>query len=122
MNVSEWYFGIRTVAEYSQSGFVQYLTPMNNARRSHACSTYVMDNGDTVSYFQTYSLLTKKSVLFQALLVAGTGNDQSGMYEGRSVEIMVQSAWSFAAPLPAFRFYAPAATLHNSVSVFGNYS
>ena len=77
-----------------------------------------MDNGDTVSYFQTYLLLTKKSISFQALLVAGTGNENVGN-GGTSVEIMVHSTWSYAAPLPAFRFYAPALTLHNSVSVFG---
>ena len=40
---------ISTVAEYSQSGFVKYLTPMNTPRRSHACSKFVTDNGDTVS-------------------------------------------------------------------------
>ena len=43
------YAGISTVAEYSQSGFVKYLTPMNEPRRSHACSKFVTDNGDTVS-------------------------------------------------------------------------
>ena len=40
---------ISTVAEYSQSGFVKYLTPMNEPRRGHACSKFVTDNGDTVS-------------------------------------------------------------------------
>ena len=49
MNVSNWYYGINTVAEYSQSGFVKYLTPMNTPRRSHACSKFVTEDGDTVS-------------------------------------------------------------------------
>ena len=49
MNVSNLHAGISTVAEYSQSGFVKYLTPMNTPRRSHACSKFVTDNGDTVS-------------------------------------------------------------------------
>ena len=53
LNVSNWpsnrFAGISTVAEYSQSGFVKYLTPMNEPRRSHACSKFVTDNGDTVS-------------------------------------------------------------------------
>ena len=40
---------LRTVAEYSQSGFVKYLTPMNEPRWGHACSKFVTDNGDTVS-------------------------------------------------------------------------
>ena len=39
----------KTVAEYSQSGFVKYLTPMNTARKGHACSKFVTENGDTVS-------------------------------------------------------------------------
>ena len=39
----------KTVAEYSQSGFVKYLTPMNTARMGHACSKFVTENGDTVS-------------------------------------------------------------------------
>ena len=49
MNGSKFWTAINTVAEYSQSGFVKYLTPMNTPRRSHACSKFVTDNGDTVS-------------------------------------------------------------------------
>ena len=48
-NVSNGHAGINTVAEYSQAGFVRYLPPMNTPRRSHACSKYVTDNGETVS-------------------------------------------------------------------------
>ena len=48
MNGTKWNV-VDTVAEYSQSGFVKYLTPMNMARRSHACSKFVTENGDTVS-------------------------------------------------------------------------
>ena len=66
------------------------------------------------------SILSLKSISLQALLVASTGRNVYN--DGNSVEIMVQSTWSYAAPLPAFRYYAPAATLHNSVSVFGNYN
>ena len=57
MNVSNWFYGISTVAEYSQSGFVKYLTPMNKPRRSHACSKFVTDNGDTVSLSVFISIL-----------------------------------------------------------------
>ena len=42
---------VKTVAEYSQSGFVKYLTPMNTARKGHACSKFVTEDGDTVSQF-----------------------------------------------------------------------
>ena len=58
MNFTNWYHGknftkssgITTVTEYSQSGSFQYLTPMNEERWSNACSTFVTDSGDTVSY------------------------------------------------------------------------
>ena len=49
MNVSKKGAGITTVAQYSQSGFEKYLAPMKTARRSHACSKFVTENGDTVS-------------------------------------------------------------------------
>ena len=57
MNVSNWFYGISTVAEYSQSGFVKYLTPMNERRSRHACSKFVTDNGDTVSLSVFISIL-----------------------------------------------------------------
>ena len=51
MNASKFNTQLNTVAEYSVLGFVRYLTPMNKARRSHACSKFVTDSGDTVSCF-----------------------------------------------------------------------
>ena len=36
-----------------------------------------------------------------------------------TVEIMVESAWSYIAPLPSKRVYFSGATLNNVVSVFG---
>ena len=38
-----------TVAEFSEEGAVRYLARMNKGRHSHACSTFVGDNGETVS-------------------------------------------------------------------------
>ena len=49
-----WLYGVKTVAEYSVSGFVKYLTPMTMARRSHACSKFVTESGDTVSYSKLF--------------------------------------------------------------------
>ena len=43
-------YGTKTVTEYSQFGFVKYWTPMNTARRQHACSKFAKDNGDTVCH------------------------------------------------------------------------
>ena len=42
--------GTKTVSEYSQLGFVKYLTSMQTARRQHACSKFVKDDGNTVSH------------------------------------------------------------------------
>ena len=41
---------VDTVGLYSQSGFVRWLTPMNQARRSHGCTTFVTESGDTVTF------------------------------------------------------------------------
>ena len=40
--------GVNTVALYSQSGFVRWLAPMNQARRAHACTKFVTDTGESV--------------------------------------------------------------------------
>ena len=39
-----------TVARYRDSGEVTYMNPMKMARRGHACSKFVTDSGETVSY------------------------------------------------------------------------
>ena len=44
------YDGTKTVIEYSQFGFVKYWTSMKTARRQHACSKFVKDDGHTVSH------------------------------------------------------------------------
>ena len=47
----------------------------------------------------------------------------TGGYDGSllsSTEIYVQSAWSYAAPLPSPRRFLSASTVDNSVFVFGN--
>ena len=37
-----------TVAEYSQTGFVRYLPNMMQGRYSHACSSFINGDGETV--------------------------------------------------------------------------
>ena len=39
-----------------------------------------------------------------------------------TAEIMVETTWSYIAPLPSKRAYFPGATLNNVVSVFGKYN
>ena len=110
MNVSKWHEGIKTVAEYSQSGFVKYLTPMIIGKRSHACSKFVTADGDTVRNCYLNNYIHVLICVLQALMVIG-GN-------GGYTEMMVNSKWSIVATPPP-RYYWTAATLANSVSVFG---
>ena len=92
---------------------MRYLPPMNAPRRSHACSKYVTDNGETVKVnrFKISILIKNHNSLIQALMVVGA----------TTVEIMVKETWSYVASLPSPRYYHKAATLANSVSVFGKY-
>jgi len=39
---------LSTVANYSQSGLVDYLPSLNTRRYYHACSSFISDNGETV--------------------------------------------------------------------------
>ena len=63
-------------------------------------------------------------LLIQALMVVG-GADAGGVgvvgnhQMVSTVEIMVEETWSFVASLPSPRYYHKAATLKNSVFVFG---
>lgn len=41
---------LATVTKYSQAGFDQYLETLNIGRKKHACSKFVDDIGNTVSY------------------------------------------------------------------------
>lgn len=103
MNHSSWYNGVSTVVEFSLSGSYRHLTEMNIGRRSHACSKFVTDSGDI------------------ALMVVGgaPSHDATEVPQLTSVEIMVKSTWYKKEPLPSPRYYLAAATLDNSVSVFG---
>ena len=42
---------LKTVAEYSQTGFVRYLPDLIQGRHDHACSSFVNGNGETVGIF-----------------------------------------------------------------------
>ena len=60
---------LKTVAEYSQTGFVRYLPNLIQGRFNHACSSFVNGNGETVGIF----LFHKNDDLDQ--LISGlTGN------------------------------------------------
>ena len=50
------------------------------------------------------------------MVVSGRGFAFEG---GSTVEILVEETWSYVASLPSPRYYHKAATLANSVSVFG---
>ena len=40
----------KKVAEYTEAGAVSYMPNMKTARYGHACSKFVNDDGDTVSF------------------------------------------------------------------------
>jgi len=101
MNYSSFYSGVSTVAEFSLSGFVRFLPEMKSGRRSHACSKFVTDSGHT------------------ALMVAGGATAYDGGAMISTVEIMIKETWSYIESLPFPIYYLTAATLDNSVSVFG---
>ena len=42
--------GIQTVAEFTVSGQVTYLANLQTGRYNHACSKFVDENGETVSF------------------------------------------------------------------------
>jgi len=39
---------LKTVAEYSQTGFVRYMPDLIQRRFHHACSSFINGNGETV--------------------------------------------------------------------------
>ena len=43
-------YALSTVANYSQSGLVEYLPSLNQRRAGHACSSFVSDSGETVGF------------------------------------------------------------------------
>ena len=46
---------LKTVAEYSETGFVRYLPNMIQGRQKHACSSFINGNGETVGIFLFYT-------------------------------------------------------------------
>ena len=40
--------GVNTVGLYSRDGLVRWLAPMNQGRRSHGCTKFITETGDTV--------------------------------------------------------------------------
>merc|ERR1712060_673361 len=92
---------LQTVAEFTESGQVTYLTNLQTGRQYHACSKFVDNNGETV------------------LLVTG-GFDGSSRLS--STEIYLNSQWSFAASLPTPRQALTASNVGNSIFVSGGYS
>jgi len=100
---------LSSVANYSQSGLVEYLPSLNQRRSSHACSSFISDIGETV------------------LLVTGGGHWPVVMTWTRldSTEILVTPGGSWrtltTAKLPSPRNGLRAGTANNVVYIFGGY-
>ena len=41
---------LSTVANYSQSGLVEFLPSLNQRRSQHACSSFISDSGEMVGF------------------------------------------------------------------------
>ena len=105
----------QTVAQYTEDGTVTYLTQLQTGRSSHACAKYINEDGETVS--TKLNITIYFTIFMQTLLVTG-GHDISPMGLS-STEIYLDSAWSFSHSLPTPRAYFSAATVGNSVYIFG---
>merc|ERR1712154_542688 len=97
---------LKTVAEYSQTGFVRYLPNMNQGRYHHACSSFVNGNGETV------------------LLVTGGLTYPSGQsvdLDSTETLVLEDTEWRTlpTARLPSPRNGLRAAALENKVFLFG---
>ena len=104
---------LQRVAQFSLTGEVTYLADLKERRCNHACTSFKDDNEVTVSFFVN-NIKHLIINMMQTLLVTG------GIF-GSSTEIYRHSAWSYAASLPSPRSYFSAATVDNSVFVFGKF-
>lgn len=97
---------LSTVANYSQSGLVEYLPSLNQRRLGHACSSFISDSGETV------------------LLVTGGLHWPGGTFTPLdSTEILVTPGGSWrtltTARLPSPRAGLQAGSANNVVYIFG---
>ena len=105
----------QTVAQYTEDGTMTYLTQLQTGRWGHACAKYINEDGETVS--TKLNITIYFTIFMQTLLVTG-GHDISPMGLS-STEIYIESVWSFSQSLPTPRVYFSAATVGNSVYIFG---
>lgn len=103
----EWK-ALDTVANYSQSGQVEYLPSLNQKRFEHACSSYISNSGENVL------LVTGGSVVGQSFLES-TFLDSTEILEspGKSWKTLE------TARLPSPRSSLRAGTVNNIVFIFG---
>ena len=59
--------------------------------------------------------------MMKTLLVTGGKDSEKNLLSSTEIYVDSASAWSFAAPLPSARYDFPAASLDNSVFVFGQF-
>jgi len=96
---------LKTVTRYSRTGQAESLPQLNVARRNHACGSYLTDEGDHV------------------LLVTGGWQRSGRRRDLDSTEVLEDMAgtWRLTAPLPSARWGLRAASVANTIFLFGGY-
>ena len=96
---------------------METLPKLNVGRYTHACGSYLTDEGDNVRFILNISKYW--IIVMQVLLVTGGYN----MYDDRldSTEVLEDMAgtWRLTAPLPSARYGLRAASVGNTILLFG---
>ena len=113
---------LKTVTRYSRTGQTETLPQLNVARESHACGSYLTDEGDIVRFILNISKYWV--IVMQVLLVTGGGQWPGGRYitldSTEVLENMEAGTWRLTSPLPSARAGLRAASVANNIFVFGD--
>ena len=113
---------LKTVTRYSRTGETESLPQLNVGRTSHACGSYLSEEGDMVRFILNISKYW--IMVMQVLLVTGgISLDSTEVLEDTldSTEVLEDKAgtWRFTSPLPSARGGLRAASVENNIFVFG---
>lgn len=107
MDISSPDSALKTVTRYSRTGQTESLPQLNVGRWSHACGSYLTDKGDMV------------------LLVTGGAHITGGSWIFLdSTEVLEEKAgtWRLTGPLPSARDGMRAASVANTIFLFGGWN
>ena len=112
---------LKTVTSYSRTGDAETLPQLNVGRYNHACGSYLTDEGDNVRFILNISKYW--IIVMQVILVTGGRQWSGGRYINLdSTEILEDDkagTWTLTSPMPSARYGLRAASVANSIFVFG---